>query len=388
MMSIPHPQRSFSAAQLRDQVLNHLEPHLSWTTEGYRVRTHITLDVLIKAAVEGTSLEAVCEDTLGLVSSNALREQLTQALEEMTLREHEREMNAALASALPLGMRRNRVQLAMDWHDEPFYGKTPLLLSNTCRGQAKAGTTHFFRLASVCVIEGDLRLTLALTYVMPEDTTEAVVERLLHRLSQLGFHQTILMMDKGFCSGAVVRLLQRRHQKAVLACPIRGKKGGTKALCKGRRSYVTDYTFTDGTTARLVVVATCVPDKHGKRRRKWLLFVTLGLSWSPKQVYQRYRRRFGIECSYRILRQSRAFSNSRQPMLRFFLLGLALLLQNVWIFVRWFVAHIPGHGPRRLHQTMFRFHAFKCLLRRAIEYFYPPVTVIDAYQLPPQSVIH
>jgi len=51
----------------------------------------------MKATVEGTSLEAVCKDSEGMVSSNALREQLTQALEEMTLREHE--MNAALASA-------------------------------------------------------------------------------------------------------------------------------------------------------------------------------------------------------------------------------------------------------------------------------------------------
>jgi hypothetical protein len=30
---------------------------------------------------------------------------------------------------------------------------------------------------------------------------------------------------------------------AILACPIRGKKGGTKALCYGRRSRRTQHTF-------------------------------------------------------------------------------------------------------------------------------------------------
>ena len=42
-MSISQPQQRFSADQLREQVLDHLEPHLSWTTEGYRVRSHITV---------------------------------------------------------------------------------------------------------------------------------------------------------------------------------------------------------------------------------------------------------------------------------------------------------------------------------------------------------
>jgi len=53
----------------------------------------------------------------------------------------------------------------------------------------------------------------------------------------------------------------------------------------------------------MAVVATLVPDKDGKRRRKWLLFVTPGIDWKPKTVYRRYRRRFGIESSYRMLRQ-------------------------------------------------------------------------------------
>ncbi len=33
----------------------------------------------------------------------------------------------------------------------------------------KSGTTHFFRIASAYVIWHEVRLTLALTYVLPED---------------------------------------------------------------------------------------------------------------------------------------------------------------------------------------------------------------------------
>ena len=50
--------------------------------------------------------------------------------------------------------------------------------------------------------------------------------------------------------------------------------------------------------------------------------------------------RFGIESSYRILRRVRVKTTSRNPALRFFLFGFALLLVNIWAFLRWFVARI------------------------------------------------
>ncbi|MCS7011933.1 MAG: hypothetical protein NZL98_11230, partial [Anaerolineales bacterium] len=124
-----------------------------------------------------------------------------------------------------------------------------------------------------------------------------------------------------------------------------------------------------------------VPNKDKQRRRKWLLFVLIGLDWQPKTVYRRYRTRFGIETSYRILRRVRVKTTSRNPALRFFLLGFALLLVNIWAFLRWFVARIPGRGPHRLKPIRFQFQAFICLLRRAIEQIYG---VVMALPLPAQ----
>jgi len=206
-----------------------------------------------------------------------------------------------------------------------------------------------------------------------------VVQRLWERLAQLGFKHTTWYLDKGFCSGEVLRFFQSQHQAAVLACPIRGKTKGTRALCKGRRSYTTTYTFTDGTTVPLVMVATLVPDASGKKRRKWLAFVLLGLNWSPRQVYQRYRRRFGIEASYRILRQARLHTTSRNPAFRFFALALALLLQNVWVYLRGFIARLPTPGPIALDPALFRFDRFKDFLAHAIQQRYGLVLVIYGY---------
>src|SRR5664279_324624 len=365
-----------------------MERHLSLKTEGYRCTTEQTFNLLLKAVAEGSSIEAVCADSCGGVDSNTLREQLNAALDVYELRQQEVEMNAALAAAIPAGMPRGGLEVAIDTHDEPFYGKTPELLTYTCSGRAKDGTTHFFRIASAYVIWREVRLTLAVRYVLPEETLPNVVECLLLRLGHLGLHATVLYMDKGFCSGDIIRYLQRTQQAAVLACPIRGKQGGIRALCQGRGSFTTDYTFTDGTSAHLALVDSRVRDPKTKhKQRKWLAFVLVLLDWTPSPVYSKYRRRFGIEASYRLLRQVKVLTNSRNPALRFFFLGLGLLMQNVWVLARWLFTRRPGKGRHKLIPALLRFDRFRKLLVRAVERFYPPPLAISVF-VSPQSVIH
>jgi putative transposase len=369
-------------------MLEVMERHLSLKTEGYRSTTNETFHLLLKAVAEGNSLEAVCADSCRVMASNTLREQVNAALDVSELRQQEAEMNAALAAAIPTGMPRGGLEVAIDTHDEPFYGKTPELRTYTCRGQAKAGTTHFFRIASAYVIWREVRLTLAVTYVLPEDDLPGVVERLLQRLRHLGLHATVVYLDKGFCSGEMLRYLQRAQQAAVLACAIRGKTGGIRALCQGRGSYTTDYTFTDGTAARLALVDTRVRDpKTRRKQRKWLAFVCVNLDWTPQQVYRKYRRRFGIEASYRLLRQVKVLTNSRNPALRFFFLGLGLLMQNIWVLARWLFTRRPGKGRHKLIPALLRFAGFRKLLVRAVELIYPPRLSVPVF-VSPDFVIH
>jgi putative transposase len=382
------PENQLKAEDVHRMLLETLQTHLSLKTEGYRCTTEQVLNVLVKAAAEGSSLDAVCSDQPSGVDGNTLREQLNAALQVPHLRQQEMEMNQALASAIPPAMPRGGLEVAIDSHDEPFYGKTPELLTYTRKAQAQDGTTHFFRIASAYVIWREVRLTLALTYVLPEDDLPGVVQRLLHRLAHLGLHATVLYLDKGFCSGAVIRHLEPVRQAAVLACPIRGKRGGIRALCQGRGSRITEYTFGDGTQARLALVETRVPDKTRRKRRKWLAFVRpflwkgINLNWTPQQVYQKYRRRFGVECSYRLLRQVKVLTNSRNPALRFFLLGLGLVMQNVWVRLRWLCTRRPGKGRYKLIPTLLRFDRFRKLLIRAIELIFPPLRTVLVYALP------
>ena len=382
------PQYELKAEDIRAYTMNLLKDHVKLDVAGYLCTTEVILDVLLKASAESSSIEAASNDLQGVADSNTIREYLNAALDIQELGEQESEMNAALVECIPESMPRTKVEVAIDFHDEPFYGKQANLRAVTCSGQAKKGTTHFIRIASAYVIWRQVRLSLALHYVLPEESALDILKLLLNRLQELGFHQIlVLYLDKGFASTKILDHLKERKQPAVIACPIRGKEGGTRALCQGRKSYLIDYTFTDGTSATLALKATLVPDKSGKRRRKWLAFIVIELDWPPEKVHHEYRRRFGIECSYRILRRVRAMTTSRNPAVRFFLLAVGMILVNAWVFLRWEFARLLAPGLRRVDEARLRFHRFTRLLIRAIEAVYDVVMAIPASQSP-ESVIY
>lgn len=382
------PQYELKAEDIRAYTLDIVKDHVKLDVSGYRCTSEVILDVVLKASAESSSIEAASNDLQAAADSNTIREYLNAGLDIQALREQENEMNAALAECIPNSMPRTNVEVAIDFHDEPFYGKGAGLREVTCSGQAKKGSTHFIRIASAYVIWRQVRLTLALRYVLPDENALDILKILLIRLQELGFGQIrVLYLDKGFASTKIINYLKERKQPAIIACPIRGKDGGTRALCQGRKSYRTHYTFTDGTPATLALKATLVPDKSGKRRRKWLAFIVIELDWLPEKIHHEYRRRFGIECSYRLLRRVRAMTTSRNPAVRFFLLAVGMILVNAWVFLRWEFARLLAPGLRRVDETRFRFHRFTRWLIRAIEDVYDVVMAIPASQSP-ESVIY
>src|SRR5512134_1609958 len=364
------PEYELKANDVHAFTLETLKEHLPIEADGYICKTEMLLNVLIKASAETSSLEAVCADLEEVADSNTIREYLNAALPIQELREQEGQVNRALAGCIPEDLVRTAIEVAIDFHDEPFYGKEEETRQVTCSGQAKKGTTHFVRIATAYIIWRQVRLTLAVRYVLPEEETLAILKFLLKRLKTLGFQAKLLYLDKGFASTAIVQDLTAQQQPAIIACPIRGKKGGTRALCQGRSSYSTQYTFTDGTQTTIALKASLVPDASGKLRRKWLAFILILLDWQPDQVYQEYRRRFGIECSYRLLRRMRASTTSRNPSLRFFLLGIGLILVNTWVFLRWTFSRLIKRGPRRVDVSRFRFNRFSKFLIRTVEELY------------------
>ena len=229
-------------------------------------------------------------------------------------------------------------------------------------------------------MQRDVRLTLALICVKPSDDTLSLLSGLLAHLRAAGIRIKCLYADKGFCSIPILRRLVQLRLPAIIATPVRGKQGGTRALCQGRTSYATTHTFRSAEHGELTVPVTVARtykrQRSGRRSATWCVYVCLGVRAPAGRIRRRYRRRFGIESSYRLMEQVRARTTSPNPALRFMLMGLALLIVNMWIRLHWLFLRIPGRGARRVAHWAFRLDRMARFLTRAIERFYGVVSAV------------
>jgi putative transposase len=246
------------------------------------------------------------------VDGETIRGYLNEQVRVDDLHSLEQQVNQALVAGLPHRLRKTKLEIAIDLHDEPFYGHRPELLALTCGGKAHKGTTRFFRVATAYVIFKDMRLTLGLLFVRPEDDIPDIVAALLRRLRLLGLKVRRLYLDKGFCSIPVLRYIEQSGWSAIIACPIRGKKGGTRGLCQGHKSYRTQHTFKSqpngAFTAPVTVVRTYTSRKRSKRKKRratWLVFVVFNCDVQPNSVRKLYRKRFGIEIVFTQMTKAR-----------------------------------------------------------------------------------
>jgi hypothetical protein len=386
---IPNNTPTLSDRDVLTHARETLRPHLPLEAEGYKCTTDDLLNVLLGVAANRGTIESVCRDLVGTPDAATIRSYLREQLCLEDLPELERGLNAALAAEVPARVWKQPRDVALDFQDRPYYGKTPQATGLWVRGRARDGTTHFYRVATAYVMWDNLRVTLAIRFVLPKEATLTIVRDLQNALKKLEIRVRRLFLDKGFAGIELMDYLQRLGQPAVIACTIRGKTGGTRALCQGNKSYRTTYTFhgADQTvfTAELAVCrvfTTAKRTKRLKRRADWMIFILIHLDWSPRYARRQYRRRFGIESSYRCSGQVRGWTTSANPAYRFVLIAVSFFLLNVWIHLRWLFTQVPRRGRRWLDTRRLQLTRLAKFIVRALEAAYSCVHMITALAAP------
>jgi len=214
------------------------QQHIPLTANGYRCQTADVWRVLLAAAARHTTIEATCADLERAPDANTVRGYLTEQLSAAGIPELQQQWNDLLRSLIPEWLCGRPQAIAVDFHDEPYYGRDdPDSGDNwVCRGEARAGTTRFYRCATAYLMLHDVRLTLAIVFVKPKMDKVAILKRLLTAVQAAQIRIKCLYADKGFCCIEVLRYLSRRHIAAIVAMPIRGKQAGSRALCRGQKS--------------------------------------------------------------------------------------------------------------------------------------------------------
>jgi len=200
---------------------------------------------------------------------------------------------------------------------------------------------------------------------------EKVVQRLILQAKTLDLRIRRAYLDKGFCGKEVFHLLRSQRIPYLIPIPKRGKSGGIRALFVGRCSYRTRYTFNADTdrayTTDVILICRYPKGRYGRHQLEWFAYAAWGMDKIDlHQVFDLYRRRFGMESGYRQMHQVRARTTSRNPALRLLLVGLALILYNVYITLRRVCQTSRRYGGRirRIWMTLKR---MVLLLLRIIE---------------------
>jgi len=107
------------------------------------------------------TIETACAELESAPHSNTVCGHLTEQLPPASISELEHRWNALLCALIPDWLRERPQKLAIDFHDQPYYScDNPDDGDNwVCRGEARAGTTRFYRCATAYVLVRDARLT-------------------------------------------------------------------------------------------------------------------------------------------------------------------------------------------------------------------------------------
>jgi hypothetical protein len=281
-------------------------------------------------------------------------------------------MNDALRYSVSRNTRRRRRTIACDLHEIPYHGTAA---KNHLRGnKSRDGTTQFFVYATACIVEHGHRYTLTHTWVQRSDTMVTVLERLLDGIEKSGVPIRRLLLDRGFFRSNVLAYLRGRNVPFLMPVMFRGRKPAPGKTATGWRTFLRKKAgwhphtlMADDQPIRINVCVGYKSYRHhrtGRRQNKKLVFAAAGTRETPRRTCEAYRRRFGIEASYRQLGQARIRTSTQDPLMRLFFVGLALVLRNLWA---WLQGLLFGERPKRSEQAAAKRRTFRELLFRLIE---------------------
>lgn len=228
----------------------------------------------------------------------------------------EDQMDCCVTQLKMKGLRFKDVALAFDWHDEPYYGKPVPGMVGT---QPKRGTCYAFSFLTASILTAGRRLVLCILPLTSREGLPTLVLALIEHIKRWVKRIGYVAFDNGFQSSELILGLQRRKVSFIL--PLRDT-----AKLKRRRRWMRYAKRFNYTTQGVTVDVVATQDAKGLR-----YFLATNIIASPKRILRMYKRRWGIETSYRKIREFLPKTTSRSWLIRIFNFVFACLIYNAWV---------------------------------------------------------
>ncbi len=285
-----------------------------------------------------------------------------------------RKTQRALTSALRRQVKRfippGPVDIAVDLHERTYYGEAiDKNRPQYVRTKEERGTYRAYRYVTLGIVVHGFRFTVSCRYLDHRGKLVEVRQDVLADARKAGTQIERLYLDREFHTYDVLAWLQGQGLTVVL--PLRLGSRQRKRWERGQKSYVVQHSIRDPRkkrgpiTFRIHVVVCYQNGKNWDRRGcQYLIYavlwhVPLGAPHAVplERIQHPYRRRFGIESSFRIAHEALPRTCARSVPWRLLYLGVSLMLQNVWYILRLQYTSEGRQGPvgMVLREEVFRF---------------------------------
>jgi hypothetical protein len=323
---------------------------LPWRPYGRLVSASALLDVLLLAAALAGSLSAVVKRFRFGFSHETARKAVSTNLPALP------ELTAGLLGALYCfggrALRRRRWVVAIDTHLDPFYGDRST--AGVVGGKKKRGTKYFYGYATAALVHRRRRYTVGLLALAGGERPHQVVAALLDQMAARGLAPRGVVADAGFSSGDVLLLLQARGLSYAAPLQRCGRGGNRRNACWDLPGgSVTAVRWETDRGGRPVSTWAVVGQRRGERRKRVWAFGGWGAAEASAALRAAglarrwYRRRFGIETGYRQMRQGKARTTKKDAAYRLLLVGVGLLMRQLWVWLTAQLARARGLRPAR-----------------------------------------
>jgi len=306
--------------KFRSAIVEFVAPLFSFEMkDGAWYRKWSLIELMLHAAVMNSFAEGTA-NTLRLQGEIPTSETLLDYIKSMTcgemLANAEAQIDCCVQHLKLKQLRLKDVAVAFDWHDQPYYGKPMPGMVGT---QPKRGTCYAFSFLTASILTSGRRLVLCIVPLSSRESLPTLVVTLIERIQGYVKRIGYVAFDNGFQSSELITMLQRRRISFIL--PLRD----TAKLKRRRRwmRYAKRFTYT---TQGVTVDVVEAQDAEG-----WTYLFATNIAALPKRILRLFKRRWGIETSYRKIREFLPKTTSRSWVVRVFNFIFACFFSNAWV---------------------------------------------------------
>ena len=250
--------------------------------------------------------------------------------------------------AIENGAFSHSVNVAIDEHDEPYYGMDNRYLINAPFHKFR-GTDKAYRFATLESVKNGERLKLS---IMRKDQLDGIdnameVDHLIKHAISLGININMVLMDRGYLDAGVIRTVESLKLEYIIPAKdnpkvLKYKKMEMKYYNNIQFLVINDVMLSGKESVKTnFVYIIYYPDR---KRHDFSFYTNINVNENNvMELAEIYRERWGIENGYLEKKDVKEKTHSPDMGVRYFLFYISVLLYNMWVLFN-IIRRMAGYG--------------------------------------------